>query len=209
MTAKILGRGSGADFRRWEVPRVDLDTGIEGRDPRTMTNEELDNLRRQAHQSGFQKGRWEGLEAGHSEITAQIERLQQLMRALAAPFEQLDETVERELVQLAAAIAEQVVLHELSTSPEVLLSLVRQAVTEIRAAARPVELHLNPNDANLLRQNLPPEETEHWQVRDDASLAAGDIRVVAGDSIVNAGVRQRTAAVVAQILQPGGEQSQS
>ena len=48
-----------------------------------MQVEELDGLSRQAHESGFQKGRWEGLEAGHAEIAAQVERLKQLMRTLS------------------------------------------------------------------------------------------------------------------------------
>ena len=204
--ARILDRDTSADFRRWEAPRVDLETGIEGRDPRTMTTEELDALSRQAHERGFQKGRWEGLEAGHAEISAQVERLGQLMQALAAPLKQVDAEVEHELVQLAAAIAEQVVLRELATSPEVLLSLVKQAIAEIRDSSRPVALHLNPDDARMLRHNLPSaDETERWQIVEDTALASGEIRVTAGDSIVDAGVHTRVASLVAQSLRYGGE----
>ncbi len=205
MKPKILGRDSGTDFRRWDVPEVSLSSNVDGRDPRTMTLEELENLRRQAHETGFQKGRWEGLEAGHAEIAAQVERLEQLMRALSAPLKQMDEEVEQELVQLAAAIAAQVILQEITTTPEVLLGLVGQAVTEIRDSSRSIKLHLNPDDASLLKKNLPANREEApWDIVEDTSLSPGDLQVKAGHSIVDAGVYTRVAAIVSQSLASDG-----
>ena len=70
----------------------------------------------------------------------------------------------------------------------------------------PVELHLNPQDAQLLRQSFSTtQDAPDWDIVEDNTLQAGDIQVTAGASIVDAGVYTRVAAVVSQSLAADGE----
>jgi len=193
-------KAEGIDCRRWDVPQLD-DTGVgqhgHGVEPRQS-----------AWEAGFEQGRQEGLAAARSQLLAQGTVLQQLMQALATPLNELDEEVEKELVDLAMTVARQVVFRELRTDPALVAVAVRKAISVLPAGTRDVRLHLHPDDASLVRELLPAGQEEGgWQIVEDVVHDRGGCRVSTQTSQVDATPETRLARVIAAVLGESGESS--
>lgn len=182
--------------RRWDVPQLDDgDLPVRGAD-----------AGRRAWEEGFERGRQDGLTAAREEVQAQLASLQQIMQALATPLAEFDEQVEKELVTLAMTAARQVVYRELETDPGLVVAAVRKAIGVLPAGARDVRLHLHPEDARLVREQLPDGWEENgWQIVEDVVHERGGCRVTTPSSQVDATLEARLARVVAAVLGESGE----
>ena len=74
---------------RWEAPAID---GSDGRGFLTAAN--LQEVQQQAYDEAWAEGHAKGVESGEAEVRRRIERFDQLLGALHAPFAELDELVE-------------------------------------------------------------------------------------------------------------------
>ena len=190
---------------RWTPPEM---SGPVANRRSDVDEAELDAIGRRAWQVGYEEGLASGRAAAQQEHAARLRALdQQLVRfdavmvALARPLADLDEIVERELAELACAIARQVVRRELRTEPAHVIGAVRAAVALLPVAARDVRVVLHPDDAELVRERLGGGSGEGaWHIAEDPMMGRGGCRVEAGSSTVDASVESRTAAVVAQVL---------
>lgn len=204
-------------YSRWQLPPVGDDalqrSVAETGNTKPITAAELESLQQKAyeegfaagHGDGFAQGKREGLEAAAVQSQSQVERLQAILRGLAAPLEALDEEVEGSLVALVVAIARQVVRGELAIRPEQILMVVREAIGTLPTAARKVRLYLHPDDLSLVREGLCDElENAQWTLRDDTTLERGGCRVESDTSRIDASVELRLARVIAQVLDVEG-----
>lgn len=119
-----------------------------------------------AREQGFEAGRREALE--HASV-----ELRQVLAALAAAAARLEQarqdlaaTLGGELPGLAVAIAERLLQHELTTRPETLLEVIRDAVHAVLPATR-VEIRVHPDDLAVIER--------HRQLLADV-LAGVDVR---------------------------------
>ena len=78
-------------IRRWEVPAIDGTS-----DHGYLTAGRMQELQQQAWDEAYAAGREEGITAGGQEAQRRAERFDQLLIALAKPFDNLDETVEKQ-----------------------------------------------------------------------------------------------------------------
>lgn len=204
---RLIASDAAEEFRRWEPPSMPGSRGHERQAP-ALTPEQIDDIKRQAHEkayrAGFEEGRRAGLEAGTEEVRNRVMRLEQLAATLDHPLEQLDEEVEEQLVALAVTLTRHLVRRELKTDPGQIVAVVREAVNVLPASARQLRLIVHPDDEQLLRQNLAlGESTPSWQIIEDPTLTRGGCRVVTESSRVDASVETRLAAIIARVL--GGE----
>jgi flagellar assembly protein FliH len=192
--------GQQSAYERWELPVV------EGRDAfnslRPMTAEKLEAIEKQAHQEGFEQGHKEGLEAAQKEIAAQMQRLNQIIRALAEPLQAADQQVEQELISLAMAVARQIIRRELQTEPEQIVAVVREAMAELPSSARNIRIFLHPDDAVLVRDALNTEEagTAPWKIVEELALTRGGCRVESDTSTVEASLEKRLNTILAELM---------
>jgi flagellar assembly protein FliH len=181
----------------WSAP----DVGRSGAGIAVPTVSGLVDLQAEAHKEAFEQGLNEGREAGRAEIRAQVERLEGMFYDLAKPFEELDAAVERELLTLAMALARQIVRRELKTDPTQIIGIVREAIGALPVAARDVRVHLHPEDAAVVRQNLAPTESERaWQLVEDPVMARGGCQITTATSRVDARLETRLGAIVSELL---------
>lgn len=161
----------------------------------------LADLQEEAYNEAFQQGLAEGREAGRTEIRAQVERLSGMFYDLAKPFEVLDAEVERELLTLAMALARQIVRRELKSDPTQIIGIIREAIAALPVAARDVRVHLHPEDAAIVRENLAPTESERaWAIVEDPVMARGGCQVATATSRVDARLETRLGAVLSELL---------
>lgn len=161
----------------------------------------LADLQAEAHKEAFDQGLAEGRTAGRTEIKAQVDRLAGMFYDLARPFEVLDEQVERELLTLAMALARQIVRRELKTDPTQIIGIIREAIAALPVAARDVRVHLHPEDASVVRENLSPTENESaWTLVEDPVMARGGCQVTTASSRIDARLETRLTSILSELL---------
>ncbi|MGE0080904.1 MAG: flagellar assembly protein FliH [Thiohalomonadaceae bacterium] len=210
-TSKLISKEKLTAYERWELPNVGTeqarvtDEEVDAAALREMLSaEKLEEIRNQAHAEGFEQGRSEGLKAGQKEIAAQVQRLHQVLNALAEPLRDVNARVEQELVQLALALARQVVRRELSIDPAQVVALAREAINALPSHAERVQIFLHPDDAALMREHAAGTDNA-WRIVDDLSLTRGGCRVVSENSRVDATLESRLAAVVERLMDGADE----
>ena len=180
----------------WEVPAID---GSDGKG--YLTAGRLQELQQQAYDEAFQKGHAEGVAAGEQLIQQRAARYEELLCALSKPFDQLDESVEKQLVELAIAMVKQLFRREIKINPTHVIGVVREAVQLLPISSRNVQVHLHPDDASLVRDSLSPAEGEPaWSIVEDPLITHGGCRITTDNSQIDATAEARLQAVINNIL---------
>jgi len=181
----------------WSAP--DMNGPAKTQKPPTVSG--LADLQAEAHAEAFAQGLAEGREAGRGEVRAQVEKLAGMFYDLAKPFEVLNAEVERELLTLAMALARQIVRRELKTDPTQIIGIIRDAIAALPVAAREVRVHLHPEDASVVRQNLAPTESERaWTLVEDPVMARGGCQITTTTSRIDARLETRLAAILSELM---------
>lgn len=166
---------------------------------------------------GRESGRQEGLQAGREEALRQtLASFEQLARPLDAMLERLQglqadyqTALRKEVVDLVARVARQVIRCELALQPAQLLSLVDETLAAMPPTRQGIEVHLNPEDLKRI-SDIDAPRAARWHLVADPRLELGECLVKAGDHEADAGCAQRLAACVEQVraqLLDGGDAS--
>lgn len=174
----------------------------------------LDRGYREGHESGLHAGHEEGRAAGYAEgrrlgadeARAQIrENFEEMARPLDAMFESLAQlqadyqaALRKEIVDLVGQVARQVIRCELALQPVQVLALVDETLATMPPVREGVEVYLNPEELQCIRQ-LDPERAARWTLIADSRLEPGECRVKADGREADAGCRQRLAACMDQV----------
>jgi flagellar assembly protein FliH len=189
----------------------------------------LDEGYRQGHASGLANGHAEGVAEGRAEGIAQGR--EQAREDVQAAFDQIAKPVDavfdglkrlqaefqsakrKEMVELVARVARQVIRCELTLQPVQLLALVDETLATLPPTREGgVEVYLNPEDLKRILE-IDPKRFKRWTLLADPRLDAGECHVKAGDHEVDAGCNQRLDAcmeqVSAQLLEVGEPQTEA
>ncbi|MFT4173483.1 MAG: flagellar assembly protein FliH [Rhodocyclaceae bacterium] len=158
-------------------------------------------------EAGIGQGREDGRRAGHADARREV---MERFDALAAPLDaalialrqlQTDyqAALRKEVVDLVAKVARQVIRSELALQPVQLLSLVDETLATMPPAREGVEVYLNPEECERIRE-LAPERAARWALIADPRLEPGECRVKADGREADAGCRQRLAACMEQVV---------
>lgn len=181
--------------KRWETPAIDGSSG-----KGYLTAGRLQELQQQAHEEAFAKGLAEGIAAGSAEVEARCRRLDELLVALAKPFDRLDDTVEKQLVELAMTVVRQLFRRELKLEPSHVIGVVREAIQLLPVASRDIQVHMHPDDAALVRDTLTSAEGDPaWTIVEDPLIGHGGCRVTTENSQIDARAETRLNALIATI----------
>lgn len=181
--------------QKWDAPSIDgaSDTGF-------LTASRLQDLQKQAYDEAWQAGHADGIKAGTEEMQQRAERFDQLLRALAKPFDLLDETVEKQLVELAMTVVRQLFRRELQIDPSHVVGVVREAIQVLPGSSRDICVHLHPDDAQLVDELLSSAEGERaWSIVEDPLINRGGCKVSAENSKVDAQAETRLNAIIGKI----------
>ena len=180
---------------RWDVPVIDS-----GGEKAHMTAGRLEAIQKEAYEEAWQQGRAEGMKAGEETIQERVERLEQLLIALAKPFDELDEQIEKQLVELAMTVTRQLFRREIRDEPTHVIGVVREAIQLLPVASRNVQVHLHPDDAALVREYLAPAEAEPaWVVVEDPLETRGGCKVTTENSQIDATAETRLKALIQSV----------
>ncbi|MBD1389861.1 flagellar assembly protein FliH [Neiella sp. HB171785] len=146
---------------------------------------------------GLEEGRQQGLAQGQAEVEERLQHFDALMRGLYQPQQQIDQMVERELVQLVTAVAQAVTRHELSCNSQLILNTLKQGAELLPFQQQRVRVQLHPDDMEVVQNSYSDEQIQQrgWLLEPEAGLNRGDVRMMTEQSDVVIDMEQRLAIV--------------
>ena len=159
---------------------------------------EVQTARHAGYQDGYRDG-MAALENFKTAFAARItEQVGQLFEACGTQLDALQARIADTVADTAVRLARQVVRQELATAPALVVSVARDAVEAIGTEARRLELHLHPDDRDLVIAGAGDllERRGVTLVADDA-IERGGVRLSSAGIDVDATVATRWAAATA------------
>lgn len=98
-----------------------------------------------AYRKGVEEGQQAGIRIGKAETESALKLLNTLSQELTDIREKLFDQAEEMVVKLACSIARQVIYREVETDPELIVGIVRQALSYVKEEEKPV-IKVNPTD---------------------------------------------------------------
>ncbi len=197
-------------YERWELPSFDTVDSIRiSGNPRGMklpTAAELENIQLHASEEGYQVGHQEGFQAGYNEgsqkATAETEQIAAILSSMKLAVQGVDQQIAQSLLDLSVELAKQMVQHALAINPEILLNIVRDAISELPHFNPGAHIVLHPDDAELLRTRMG-EQLSHsgWKILEDTQITKGGVRIETANSQIDATVETRWQRIAANLGQ--------
>jgi flagellar assembly protein FliH len=138
-------------------------------------------LQMQAQEQGFQQGYQQGLEsgaqAGQQQVGQLIYQVRDLYVQAIKQRQWLMQSVEPELARLSTKVAEKIVGEELKCNPEVILGIVKSALTGL-GDREEISVRVNPVDYQVAHKSKPVfermvEGLKKFEIISDASIDEG------------------------------------
>lgn len=168
----------------------------ESTQPALPTAGDIERMHIEAHQQGYSAGHAEGI----AEARASAARIDAVMTSLQHSLSELDQQVADQLLATAVEIASQMLRQSLRVKPELLLPVIREAMTTLHPHLGHPALFAHPDDAALIRTHLGDQLTQNnWRMIEDATLSSGGCRVELGASEVDATLETRWRRVIESI----------
>lgn len=164
------------------------------------TLEDLERIHQEAQQEGYAAGYEEGTARGRMEAA----ELHQLVQSLDAAMSTLDQEIAEEIQALAIEIARQVVRDTLSSRPEVILTVIREALQNLPQQS--AVIHINPEDMQLVKRYME----EHFssldqRIVEDTNVLRGGCVIESSGGQIDAQVQTRWRRVVENLTHSAKE----
>jgi flagellar assembly protein FliH len=157
-------------------------------------------LERDAFSKGFAQGERAGGEAAAQRGEAMIRRLTETLGELTTLREQMIHQTERQMVQLALAIARRIVHREVSIDHDLLIAMSRVALDRLGESVQ-VTVRLNPQDFEATSAVRSAEWAgTHVTVVADARIGRGGCSVESDFGVMNVGVDAQIQEIARSLL---------
>lgn len=197
MSSNIIPKEQLSAYQRWELNSLD---GSASPAVPLPTAEEVENIHQQAYQEGYAAGYGEG----KGKVDAELARLVQLMSALDGALSQFEGDLTQNLLALALDVAKQMLREALRVRPELVLPVIREAVSSLPQASQHPHLKLHPEDASLVRSLMADELNHfHWKLIEDSRVERGGCRVETANSEIDATMESRWKRILAALGSEG------
>lgn len=222
--ARFIPREEVGDVTHWKFGAVDGSDLVAQEPVSALPAEHIDEellaqqeaerraLIQQANDDGYAEGLAHGQEQTALEWQQRMDeyiegqghqaaqRVQSVLQALDANLSDMQQTMARQLLELACDIARQVVRQELSVNPNALKPVVREAVGILVAEGRPATVRLNPADIDVVGQPLrEAEDVPGVQWIADAAVAEGGCLVESAGTVVDGSLDKRWKRAIAAL----------
>lgn len=185
---------------------------LEEQEKARLQEEQTQTLREEGYAQGFADGQAHGHAQALGEAQQQVrafldnqgqETARQLAELVASAHAQLDaaeQVAARGMLELACELARQVLRHEISTNPNVLLPVIREALTPLLADSKSTVIKLHPLDLDMLQDVLRAEYPNlPLTLLADASLSRGGCLVQSAGTQIDGTLEKRWTRAVGQL----------
>ena len=105
--------------------------------------QEREDIQRQAYEEGFASGEKAGFAAGEQKASVLVERLEKIINEITAFKENLIVEAEGQVVDLASAIAGKIIIEEINTKPEIIITMVKESLKKLQRSGA-ITIKINP-----------------------------------------------------------------
>lgn len=192
-------------FQRWELASFDHPSKTRAatrEEIELATVAELENIRQQAYDEGFEQGQTAGYTAGIQQGNDEIGQLRTLTQDFQVALNQIDVQLAQSLLDLSLEVARKMVGETLKINPEAILDVVTQAIGSLPHFNQHGHLILHPEDAELVRKHMG-EHLAHtgWRILTDVGLRRGGCRIETAHTKIDATIEARWKRIVESIGQ--------
>lgn len=161
---------------------------------------QLAELERDAFAKGFAQGERSGQEAAGQRSEAMVKRLTDTLQELVQLRNQLIHQTERQMVELALAVARRVVHREVTLDPDLLIAMARVALDRLGEAAQ-ITVRLNPDDFQATGAARAAQLTaSNVKVVADGRIPRGGCRVESTMGVLDAGIDAQIHEIAQALL---------
>lgn len=155
---------------------------------------------RSGREAGLAAGQEEGLMAGRAQASEELERIQSMMEELQEQMAAYEAEMAQPILDVALAVAQQVVRGEIKADPARLLGVIREALSALPELHQQPRVQLHPEDCVLV-QTLMKEQaaTDGWRFEADATIEPGGCKLQTGSVDVDMTLPTRWRRVVATL----------
>lgn len=178
--------------------------------------EEEQNKEKIAREAGFADGYAQGHAQGHAHATLEGQRqisayintqgqeavrtFGQLFAAVQTQIAESEQVMAKGILELACELARQVLRHELSSNPNVLQPVIREALGLIAADCKAAVVRMNPLDLDVFSDVLQQEFPNlALSLVPDQAMTRGGCLVEAAGTVVDGTVQKRWARAVSSL----------
>ena len=160
------------------------------------------------HAAGYAAGHADAARVGHEQLDAYVggqghenaTHLMAVVQSLSDRLAQCEEGMARQVLDLAAELARQVVRRELAVRPDAVLPVVREALSLLATDHKPATVRLHPQDlesvGKALREEFPSSAIS-WAA--DEQIERGGCTVESGGTLVDGTVAKRWQRALANL----------
>ena len=192
-----------ATYTRWQPPVIEKHSSA----VKLPTAEDIERIQQSAHeegyQSGYQSGQVEGYQQGLQQAKDEAERLALIADTLQTSLTTLSAELAQEVLTLSLDIAKQLMIQSLKVKPELLLPIVQAAIDALPQNVQHPSIHLNPDDAVIVKAMLVEHGHTGWKVVEDARISRGGCRLETASSEVDATLQGRWQRIASALGQDG------
>jgi flagellar assembly protein FliH len=204
MSDRSTFTASAATIERWSMPQVEgkvIGRPIDERKAAAAAEAIARLAREQSEARGYEAGMAKAqadMQAKLAELDVRIKRFDTLLQFMARPLQELDEEVEKSLLQLTLSVGKQLARRELRVDPTQVIAIIRESLQELPTSAREPRVHLHPEDAAIVRERLTEPVSERaWTVVEDPTMSRGGCVIRTENSQIDARLESRISVVIA------------
>lgn len=191
-------------MRKWDLADLDARPGVPrpavaGTQSAAASDEE--QVRR-AREEGVQQGLAAGRQKTGSGAGAERDELKVLIAGINELMKDFEQSLANDVLSMSLELAKLIVRQSLRVKPELVLSVVREAITSLSGVTDQTVLHLHPADALLLRklaETDPQIQELPWKLVEDPQLERGGCKLSTPTTEVDATVETRWRRIIASL----------
>ena len=145
MSSRIIKGGDAASYSMPSLEEVKISGG-------RIIIGNTEKIQRKAYEEGFASGEKAGFAEGEQKCRLIEERLKNILDEIIYFKEEIADELESQVVSLAVAIAKKVIIEEINTKPEIILTMVKKSLRKIHKVGT-VTIKVNPAIQDFLTNN--------------------------------------------------------
>jgi len=167
----------GEDVTLYSMPSLEEEKPPESEE---TIRQNIEEIQRQAYEEGFASGEKAGFAEGEQRAEVLINRLEKIIEELTNLKEDLIKKLEPQVVDLAIAIARKIIMEEINTRPEVVVTIVKEALKKLHRMGT-ITIKINP----ALQELFMKKKSELLDIHKDIVFDVNSKVSLAGPVVVS------------------------
>ena len=155
-----------------------------------------------AREEGYRQGLTEGSREAEARLELERGALKELTARMGQLLQDFEQGLADDVLSISLELAKLIVRHSVKVKPELVLPVLREAISTLPGVDERTTVRLHPADAHLLRKLAESDQTVAtlpWRIVEDAQLERGGCVLDTATTEVDATLETRWRRVIAAL----------